>query len=111
MTEEVNCKYWLWYREILVVERHKFQLVHQPVLVALVLGLYLNRHRDTSVRRDIKVSTVEFTNINEIVRILTDKTNEISTSKILKDQENKLFGTSNDDIIKMQLYRHCKKRL
>jgi hypothetical protein len=29
----------------------------------------------------------------------------------LKDQENKLFGTSNDDIIKMQLYRHCKKRL
>jgi hypothetical protein len=45
MTEEViiaNTGYGTG--DILVVERHKFQLVHQPVLVALVLGLYLNRH-------------------------------------------------------------------
>jgi hypothetical protein len=44
MTEEViiaNTGYGTWR---LVVERHKFQLVHQPVLVALVLGLYFNRH-------------------------------------------------------------------
>ena len=45
---------------------------------------------------------------NTIVKNFNDRGDSLSTSSISNEQEQAIFGTTNDSIIKFQLYRTCK---
>jgi hypothetical protein len=69
----------------------------------------ISEYRNDRPYRPIKVSEDNFNlYFNKLTSLFNDKANSLTPVAIKKENEQEIFGTSDEDVIKLILYRYCK---